>query len=345
MKKILHIGACDPILNSYIIFVKNNFKFSEHEFLLITDENKGPAEYNNIHISSRAFFSRAKHYILLIIKIHKARKVILHGISDPRLVLILFFMPWVLSKCHWVIWGGDLYSYKLSGNDYRRKLNEIFRRGVIKRFGYFITYIRGDYDLACKWYSAKGVLYECFMYPSNLYQEEPMQDTLHDGINILLGNSADPSNNHMDVLDKLRPFAAENIYIYCPLSYGDSEYAKKVTVCAKSIFGHKFIPLLDFMVFDDYMKILSKIDIAVFNHKRQQGMGNTISLLGMGKKVFMRDDVTPYAMFTELGVKAYPISDLNLSLICKDIATSNKRVVSQYFSKSKLKDQWALICE
>ena len=41
MKKILHIGACDPILNSYIIFVKNNFKFSEHEFLLI-DANDVP---------------------------------------------------------------------------------------------------------------------------------------------------------------------------------------------------------------------------------------------------------------------------------------------------------------
>lgn len=43
-------------------------------------------------------------------------------------------------------------------------------------------------------------------------------------------------------------------------------------------------PIVDFMDFNEYINFLSTIDIAIFNHKRQQGMGNIITLLGMGKK-------------------------------------------------------------
>ena len=34
----------------------------------------------------------------------------------------------------------------------------------------------------------------------------------------------------------------------------------------------------------DYIQFLNQIDIAVFNHNRQQAMGTIRSLLGMGKK-------------------------------------------------------------
>ena len=38
----------------------------------------------------------------------------------------------------------------------------------------------------------------------------------------------------------------------------------------------------------DYLKILGKIDIAIFNHERQQAVGNITSLLGLGKKVYIK---------------------------------------------------------
>ena len=45
-------------------------------------------------------------------------------------------------------------------------------------------------------------------------------------------------------------------------------------------FWRKFKPLVDFMPFDEYLNLLAKVDIAIFNHKRQQAMGNTTILLG-----------------------------------------------------------------
>ena len=101
-----------------------------------------------------------------------------------------------------------------------------------------------------QWYGVSGKWHECFMYPSNLYRELPVHDSPHDGLNILLGNSADPSNNHKEVLDKLRSYATENIRIYCPLSYGDRKYAQIVSDYGRLMFGEKFLALRDFMPFD-----------------------------------------------------------------------------------------------
>ena len=42
-------------------------------------------------------------------------------------------------------------------------------------------------------------------------------------INILIGNSATETNNHIEVLDLLSKFKNEDIKIYVPLSYGDME--------------------------------------------------------------------------------------------------------------------------
>jgi hypothetical protein len=130
------------------------------------------------------------------------------------------------------------------------------------------------------------------MYPSNLYKEYQVPAKQHTGINILVGNSADPSNNHLDVLDKLEAHKNENIKIYVPLSYGNQVIAEE-----KKRFGDKFIPRTEMMPFQNYLEFMGLIDIAIFNHKRQQAIGNTITLLGLRKKVFIRSDVVQWQFF------------------------------------------------
>lgn len=341
---IFHVCTLDKFIEPFYAFGKENFAdFNfNHQFYIYENGRKYaiPAG-NNVFLAGDV--GRLTRHIWLIKQMNCAEKIILHGLFDCRILELLSLQPWLLRKCFWVIWGSDLYTHVLSERTLGWWRFEILRRIVIRHIGHFITHIRGDYELAQKWYGAKGVWHECFMYPSNLYQEPPAENTPHEGINILLGNSADPSNNHIDALEKLRPYAIQNIKIFCPLSYGDAEYAKQVADYGKSIFGDKFNPLLEFMKFDDYKKLLARIDIAIFNHKRQQGMGNTTTLLGLGKKVFMRDDVTPYSMFEKIGIKVFPISDFNLSLIGEDTSLSNKNAVMRYFSKSQLKEQWAAI--
>src|SRR5690606_28770612 len=110
------------------------------------------------------------------------------------------------------------------------RIREVSRRFVIQRVGHLVTYIPGDLELARKWYGARGKYHECLMYLSNTIgpQIEPvvLQEVADRGsVNILVGNSADPTNNHIDSLQKLLSFKDHDLKIYAPLSYGDKSHA------------------------------------------------------------------------------------------------------------------------
>lgn len=339
--KILHIAECDNILPPFIEFIKENFDFDQHEFLLHSGMGKAP-DYPNVKVyECKIIIERLKYYIVALFKMHSADKVILHGLYDINLVFILFFTPWLLKKCYWVIWGGDLYVHQLGEKNNRWKRNEYFRRSVIKNMGHLITYIKGDVELARKWYGATGKYHECIMYTSNLYKEYSVPSKQGTAINIQVGNSADPSNNHLEALEKLLPFKDSDICIYVPLSYGNKKHAQAVIQQGQQWFGDKFKPLTEFMPFDKYLSLLGTIDIAIFNHRRQQAMGNTITLLGLGKTVYMRSDTTQWQFFKEKEIVVGDVEAIN-NLVVLNVS-ENQEKVKQYFSEENLKKQCTAI--
>jgi hypothetical protein len=99
------------------------------------------------------------------------------------------------------------------------------------------------------------------------------------------------------------------------------------------MFGAKFHPMVEFMKLEDYLDFLHSIDIAVFNHRRQQAMGNIFTLLVRGKKVYLRHDITSWAMLEKLGVKVYRLDEFDLEPIPANQAEQNRRIVSQHFSE------------
>ena len=68
-------------------------------------------------------------------------------------------------------------------------------------------------------------------------------------------------------------------------------------------------------------------------------MGNTITLLGMGKTVFMRSDVSHWRFLTGLGIKLNDVEKLELCRITHKDAEENARVIRSYFSKKNLTKQ------
>lgn len=337
-QKILHLGPCDKFIPPFIEFIKDNFDFNDHLFLLTNSMSENEmVNHSNVKLSGKGKLSKVKHYALVIKKMNQADKIILHSLFDIKIVQILFFSPWLLKKCYWVMWGGDLYSYQLGKRNKSWYKNEFFRRPVIKNMGHLVTYIKGDVDLARKWYGAKGEYHECLMYLSNIYKTLDIPNTQSDTINIQIGNSADLSNNHIEIFDKLLPFKDKNIRIYAPLSYGDKAYAKEVVSKGKELFGDKFTALTEFMPFEQYLQFLGSIDIAIFNHKRQQAMGNTITLLGLGKTVFIRSDTTQWQFFKDKNIEIY--DSIKLDSIDKKEHLDNIRKVKEYFSEETLKKQ------
>lgn len=341
-KKIVHIAACYTFIPPFIEFVNSNFESDNHEFLLtpiMAESNL--LNSKNIKLCGNTRSAKLSHYSQVVTKMNQADKIILHGLLDIRITQILFFSPWLLKKCYWVIWGGDLYSYKLGRHKKNWRKKEFFRRPVIKNMGHLVTYIPGDVELARKWYGAKGDYHECLMYLSNTYKSLDVPSTKSDTINIQIGNSADPSNNHIEILQRLLPFRDQNILIYAPLSYGNKSHAKEIMAKGKELFGDKFIALTDFMPFEEYLQFLGSIDIAIFNHKRQQAMGNTITLLGLGKTVFIRSDTTQWHLFKDKNIEVLDTLDFEI----KYISSTQKNIenTADYFSKKTLINQYKLL--
>jgi dTDP-N-acetylfucosamine:lipid II N-acetylfucosaminyltransferase len=289
--KILHVMILDKFLAPYIDFIDEHFGRENHHYVFITSEKY---EYGLTPEHKVEFLHTDDDIFITLLEYMKiAKKIILHGLWRDKVDILLYFNQKLLKKCYWIMWGGDFYFPETKSK---------IKYEIIKNIGYLVTYIEGDYELAKKWYKAKGKYHECFMYPSNLFKEYDIEVKKETTINIQLGNSADPSNNHLEVLKKLIKYKDDNIRILVPLSYGNQDYAKIVISKGKEFFGNKFIAITEFMPFKNYLVFLSNIDIAIFTHKRQQAMGNTITLLGLGKKVYMRTDVTHWQLFKDIDV-------------------------------------------
>lgn len=335
---ILHLLGWDrKFVPPFIHFVRENFPDGRHEFVIY-----GRASAVDLHALGKVkhYESLLKNIASLSLQLRRAKRVILHGLFSSHLNYILALHAWLLRKCYWVIWGGDLYSHLPPRKTWRWRKDETLRRIVIKRLGGLVTQVPGDVDLARKWYGAMGQHVDCFVYPSNLFDDCQVSDGCKLGrVNVLIGNSADPSNNHIEIFERLFPYRDLDIQIFVPLSYGDAENAAFVANQGRALFGSKFHPLTQFMPLAEYSELLSSIDVAVFNHKRQQAMGNITTLIGMGKKVYLRRDVTSSEFFSGIGVRVFPTDELDLSKIEAKDAARNKQIVENYFSKTRLKKQ------
>jgi hypothetical protein len=350
--KIVHIINNEKFINSFIELVNANFNEKEHLFINISNYKAG--EFPLPKLANVVEFDQdlnlTKNFLLLWKKVTpylvKADKIIVHGAFTGNFNKYLFLQPQFLAKSYWVMWGGDLYQPLMKqAETLRQKIHFSIDKYIKGRFAGYVSYLPGDYQLAQELYNAKGTYFECIMYPSNLYKKLILPDVKKANRVILIGNSGDPTNNHQSVFERLLNLESQNFTVICPLSYGNKVYIDKIKVLGQSMFGSRFLPLTDFISLDEYMKILAEVDIAIFAHERQQGMGNIISLLGLGKKLYMRNDITPFSLFKSLKIKVFDIKNIKLeSISIKDAAHNNKKI-EDYFCEEKLIQQLKVIFE
>lgn len=324
--KILHIMILDKFLAPFIDFVNEHFGRENHHYVFITSEkyDYGLTPEHNVEF----LYTDDDIFITLLEYMKISKKIILHGLWRDKVDVLLYFNQDLLKKCYWMIWGGDFYFPETKSK---------IRHEIIKNMPNLLISVDDDIKLIRKWYMAKGNHIKLFLgYPSNLYNEYNIKTNLSGTINILIGNSATSTNNHFEIFEKLLPFRNEKIMLYIPLSYGDKEYAKEVIEYGKKIFGDKFIALTEFMSFEKYLEFLGSIDIAIFNHKRQQAMGNTITLLGLGKKVYLRSDSTLWNHFKNIGIRIFDINNIELKSLDKISKKNNQEKTKEYFSKDNL---------
>ena len=287
--------------------------------------------------------SHIKFFTVEYVRIRKlmrqAENIIIHNLTEEISGILFRFKG--KAKKLWVIWGIDLYYYiplnlydhytsrlltkldnkVISGliNFYNSFFYEI-KKAVIRRLDYVISAYKGDLILFNKYFKTKAECYTQSIYP-NPVDFEKLDAEFSDSIDkkynfkkkgcklLLLGNSGTPTNNHLDLMIRLSEMKEQNFKIICPLSYGSPIYIKKIIEKGKTLYGDRFVPLLEFLKPDIYFHILKQIDLAIMYHNRQQGQGNIHILVYLGKPICMKK-TSIFFHLKERGVSVFSTQDL-----------------------------------
>lgn len=156
--------------------------------------------------------------------------------------------------------------------------------------------------------------------------------------NILIGNSASPSNNHVDAFEQIAAFKQNDQKVIVPLSYGGKkDYIDFVIEKGSYYFGEDFLPVLEFKPLKDYKQLISSCGFAVFNHRRQEALGNINTMGFFGAKLFLNDESPIFKYFNKQGIKIFNINKIDThsfseGLNEKDI-TDNKILLFSLYSK------------
>jgi len=349
---ILHLTRQEKFTRSFIDFIQENFEIKEHFFLLVGGQQKKEFEIEDTRyiktLKDKNNF--LKYFLKFNIKMYKADKIIIHGFSQPYMFIYFSLQPWLLKKTSWLLWGADLYSYKIKKTTIKTTIYEIMRSICIKNFNSIIAYAEGDYDLAKQWYKTKAELKKCLYYPyfavEDYLKDIELDSNLEENI-IMIGNSASPESEHLEVFQKISKLKGIQDYIIlCPLSYGNMNYANQIIEYGNKYFGNKFKPLVDFIKSEEYYKLLSKVKIVIMAHKRQQATGNILALVKFEKKIYIRSDISTWNFYKENGIKLFDYENLEEDLfnpIEQREKTNNRAMIKEKFINKRMVQEWSII--
>ncbi len=198
------------------------------------------------------------------------------------------------------------YFFKLLKNeDYPLKS----AKKALKNMDVMSTLIEEEYDLFKELsIIKKDIVYLKFTYfPLELIIKDDDEISLTK--NILVGNSAFYTNNHLDVFAILSGMNLNQAKLIVPLSYGFKDYADDIIRDGKSLFGSGFIPITEYLSFEDYNNAIKSCGIVIMNHYRQQAVGNILMALFRGAKVYLNSRNILFSYFKRLGCYIYSIED------------------------------------
>ena len=314
-------------------------------------------ELKYIKRHSERVFNISENVVLQYLAENKFDAVILHsfGVVSP---IIIKQIPKEI-KVFWFGWGYDIYNYPehkpfLKWNLYKPITNKYIKTSTYKNIRHFASKIKFflmqkdnlynkafnridffsgvvdfEYDLLKQ--NPKFRAHKVrFSYSSLDLINSYKNYEKYNGNNILVGNSAAITNNHLDLLQYLKQIDLNNRKIIIPLSYaGPKKYVEDVVNLYKRTFNNNVITLTDFMPFVEYKQYIQSCSSAIFFMNRQQAMGNIITALKLGCKVFLSENNPIYEYYKDLGMNIFSVeqdlSNENFNICLTDKEIENNR--------------------
>lgn len=235
-----------------------------------------------------------------------------------------------------------LKSIKRKLKNWRMKRRE---RKAFARVDFFSAPIPEDYELIKSefpWFKANYIQ----LNYGNIEEKHQIGPSGITGENILVGNSADPSNNHLELFDFLKGIDIKGRKIIVPLSYGNPLYRDQIISEGRALFGEYFHPLIDFINLIEYTNIIANCGIVLMNHRRQQAMGNISIMLYKGAKIFLNGKGVTFEFFTKHGAHVFDVelmrsgSDSVFQVLTETQITENRRILESFWAKEVVQENF-----
>jgi dTDP-N-acetylfucosamine:lipid II N-acetylfucosaminyltransferase len=218
---------------------------------------------------------------------------------------------------------------------------------VLKRVDYFSPVLDVEYQLVClhnPWFAAN---YICWNY-GTVEDDLSLPSVINDlpGRNLLVGNSATETNNHFELFDTIKEeIDLTGREVVVPLSYGNNEYRDKVIKYGKTCFGNSFVPLVDFMTYDQYIQKIRSCGFVMMNHIRQQALGNICICILFGAKVFLHPRNPLYNWFKAKGVVVGNIEFPDTKPLTVKERAENIQVICAYWGRDVQREKTLRVIE
>lgn len=341
---------------------------SEHRYFIVVEKSTISLKYIKRYQNRVELITKSELVNIMITCPPDA--VILHSFLSLSAELIAGIPQPV--KVLWFSWGFDMYgypAYKPFVNDslyesqtlrYLSKDNRHSILGSLKniiidyrnskrvykalnRVDLYSGVLEYEYDLMKKvpGFRAKPVSYQYNSITNFTSYNKPAVPSSN---NIIIGNSASPNNNHLDLLCMMQSLNLKDRSLYIPLSYGwGKEYICEVKKTAYTLFGSNFMPLDSFMPIEQYKSIIYSCNVAIYYHRRQQAIFNINNSLASGCKVFLNEENPVFQFYKKLGLVIFSVQkdlsqeSINTPLRYED-AESNRRIIQKRYSQDTYKN-------
>lgn len=184
---------------------------------------------------------------------------------------------------------------------------------AIKKITYFSPALESEFHfLLAKFPKVfQGVKFTDWWYSSSEFNPKELifDDCKRDSI--LFGNSAYPTNNHLDALSWLNKSSQlKERKVLCPLNYGDPKYLEPILKEGKRLVGQQFLPILDVMPKIEYFRLLSSCSHAVMLHRRQQAGGTILFLVYFGTRLILPEESLLFSYLKKEGIYLNSMEEL-----------------------------------
>lgn len=362
---IVHIAPDEKFIDAAYDIYERAFP-NKNLFLILVDKPKGELKYVSNKVNYEQI-SLNDNYLKQINEITKHSKlVVYHGMSYHQALLALK-LDKENTKYIWSVFGAEVYNNpkiikngSIGYETYKRYVESTKERikDYLRPFYYSIVKRKSEPSKVIK-QSFKEMDYAAILYKEEFQKYKELYllsdksqhlkftyypldavikketDFVSDS-NILIGNSASYTNNHIETFKILKAFDISKREIVCPLSYGNMEYALSIENFGRINFGSSFQSIKNFMALNEYQKILQKCGIVIMNHHRQQAVGNVLNCIYLGSKVYLSKQNTLYHYLKRIGCYIYSVEDdLNQSnktvfdLLKRDQMVTNRNVLTE----------------